>query len=86
MRQPAAYVHTDGEQWTHVHTQTTKQEQRLRMEAVRRLRAGGATPHLTPKTLRCAQAPSDELGVSLPIGLSVDGVRIEIGPRLPSVL
>ena len=69
-----------------MHTQTTKQEQRLHMEAVRRLRAGGTTPHLTPHTLRCAQAPSDELGVSLPIGLSVDGVRIEIGPRLPSVL
>ena len=56
------------------------------MEAVRSWRAGGTTLHLTPQTFRCAQAPSDELGISLPIGLSVDGVRIEIGPRLPSVL
>lgn len=27
----------------------------------------------------CAQSPSDDLGIPIPIGLSVDGLRIEIG-------
>lgn len=30
----------------------------------------------------CGQSASDALGVPLPVGLTVDGVRIEIGPRL----
>jgi len=30
----------------------------------------------------CPQMPSDLLGTPLPLGLSVDGVRIEIGPEL----
>ena len=37
---------------------------------------------LSAKSVRlrwCAQSPRDELGVPIPIGLAVDGVRIEIG-------
>ena len=37
---------------------------------------------LSARSLRlhaCGQAASDALGISLPVGLSVDGVRIEIG-------
>lgn len=29
----------------------------------------------------CAQAPSNALGVPLPVGLSVEGLRVEIGPE-----
>ena len=42
-----------------------------------RLSASSVRLHL------CGQPPSDALGVPLPVGLSVDGLRIEIGRQLP---